>query len=110
MSRQTFRAQADGYGVHLELAVEHRPGTTPEELARALDLLAAQARARLAAHDPRDICPSCTDCQSCAGGTSAFPTQSRVVVTGDLPRLVCTACHGSGTKCPNLDTWEALSA
>lgn len=46
MSRHQFRVQADGYGVHVEVRVEHAANTTQQELARALDLAAAAARAK----------------------------------------------------------------
>lgn len=46
MSRHLFRVQAEGYGVHVEVRVEHAGTATPQELARALELAAAAARAR----------------------------------------------------------------
>lgn len=46
MSRHRYRVQADGYGVHVELTVEHADTATPQELGRALELAAAQAKDR----------------------------------------------------------------
>lgn len=47
MTRHRFRVQADAYGVHLEVAVEHSDTATRQELERALTIAAQQA---LAAH------------------------------------------------------------
>lgn len=49
MTRHRFRVRADGYGVHLEVTVEHAGTATPEELERALQLAARQVLARHAA-------------------------------------------------------------
>jgi len=50
-ARRRIRVQADGYGCHLELTIEVTEGTTPQELERALSLLAVQARQQ-AAEEP----------------------------------------------------------
>lgn len=45
MTRRRFRVEAEAYGVHLEVRVEHAAGVTPEELGRALSIACAQALA-----------------------------------------------------------------
>lgn len=46
-----FRVQADSYGCHIEVVVEHAHNATPQELDRALTLAVAQAKQ---AHAERD--------------------------------------------------------
>ncbi|WP_170977806.1 hypothetical protein [Blastococcus sp. CCUG 61487] len=53
MSRHQLRAQADGYGVHVDVRVDFAACTTPEELARALDLAAAEVRHKHAEAEER---------------------------------------------------------
>lgn len=49
MTRRQLRAQADGYGVHVDVRVDYAASTTPEELARSLELAAADVRHKHAA-------------------------------------------------------------
>jgi hypothetical protein len=43
VTRHRFRVEAEAYGVHLEVRVDHSGTATVEELGRALSIAAAQA-------------------------------------------------------------------
>lgn len=46
MTRRVFRTRTEGYGVAVEVRVEHADTTTPQELDRTLRLAVAEAKAR----------------------------------------------------------------
>lgn len=52
MTRHRFRVQAEAYGVHLEVTVDHSGTATEQELGRALSIAAAQA---LAEHQQQEV-------------------------------------------------------